>query len=526
MFAGTVVIVGPAGSGKTERLLAAYRRALADGGPGCGLWLAPTHRAASEIRGRLLGPDLKACFAPNCTTFEQFAQAVLEASEEPIRPLTALMKRGLLRRLIDEGVAAGKLPYFAPIAATAGLLDQIDEFIRELKRLEIWPDEFLQACRQRGMTAKDRELWHLYNEYQLLLNRRHLFDAEGRFWSARALVRDGQRKPFERLRFVVVDGFTDFTRTQQEVLENLAGRVEWLAISLPGEPEPRRRELFAKTTRTLEELQRRHPKLTVEELSRCSRADFQSVPPATSDRRSDSGDGLQLRPTVQWPAMSHLEREVFRNPREARPAEGMHGVEILACSGAVGEIEVIGRRIKRLLVQGDGEPGKTSVPPADILVVFRSLHEAGELVREVFSELGIPLAIESQPSLDRASLVGALVSLLRLHVQDWPFRELLTLFGNNYFRPKWPAWEKGRAVIAAEHLVRRLQIPSGRRQLVGQIQRWAQQPRPEPSGEGQSDRRLKRWEQANLAVPLLVKLEQAFDGAAEESDARGLGHSH
>src|SRR5207244_3595442 len=46
MFSGTVVIVGPAGSGKTERLLTAYRRALAADDPGCGLWLAPTRRAA------------------------------------------------------------------------------------------------------------------------------------------------------------------------------------------------------------------------------------------------------------------------------------------------------------------------------------------------------------------------------------------------------------------------------------------------------------------------------------------------
>ncbi len=49
-----LVIAGPAGSGKTQRLLGRYRTLLAENRPGSTLWLAPTWRAAAEVRRRLL----------------------------------------------------------------------------------------------------------------------------------------------------------------------------------------------------------------------------------------------------------------------------------------------------------------------------------------------------------------------------------------------------------------------------------------------------------------------------------------
>ena len=132
------------------------------------------------------------------------------------------------------------------------------QFIRELKRLEIWPEEFARAHGKSG-TKKDRELADLYTRYQERLTQHELYDAQGRFWSARAELRKGQVRPFERLRHVFVDGFTDFTRTEHEILEILAGRTESVSISLPLEQDSPRRDLFAKSRQTLEELARRHP---------------------------------------------------------------------------------------------------------------------------------------------------------------------------------------------------------------------------------------------------------------------------
>jgi len=443
MSARVTVISGPARSGKTRRVLDGYRRVLGENIPGAAVYLVPTWRAAEELRRRLLDGLDAGCFSPGVMTFEKFADAILEVAPEPIRPITRLMKRQLVRQAIDGQLAQGRLRHFGPIAHSSGLVDLVCEFIAELKRLEIWPEHFLEACQGRGITDKDAELWEIYDRYQQSLREHQLYDAEGRFWSARDLLgkdispaESPPTGPFSRLRLVVADGFTDFTRTQHEILQILAGRVEELLITLPLEARPRRDDLFSKPRKTLAELRRRHGQLAVEELARPERPD--------------------------WPAMAHLEEMLFVNPRHAQPAADTDGLEILAAARRLGEVELIGARIKRLLVEGAARPG-------EIAVVFRSLHEAGPLVGEVFDELGIPYTLETGQPLDRSPALAALVALLQLDADDWPFGGLLSVLGSNYFRPPWCEWEEGDLRIAVERTIRRLQIPRGRRRLLERL---------------------------------------------------------
>jgi len=467
MPARVTIVVGPPRSGKTQRVLSRYQRLLAENAPGTALCLVPTWRAAEEVRWRLIEGMGPGCFSPGVMTFEKFADAILEAAPEPVRPITRLMKRHLVRKTIDDQLAQGRLSHFGPIARSSGLVDLICRFIAELKRLEIWPEHFQQACRTRGITQKDEELWEIYDRYQQNLREHQLYDAEGRFWSARDLLEKGTSPtespptenvgsptesppttgPFAGLKLVVADGFTDFTRTQHEILQILARRVEELLITLPLEPRPRRDDLLAKPLMTLAELRRRHGQPAIEELARPQRPD--------------------------WPAMAHLESTLFLDPRRARPADDTTGVEILAAARRLGEIELIGARIKRLLGEGAARPG-------EIAVVFRSLHEAGPLVGEVFDELGIPYALESGQSLDRSPALAALIALLQLDVDDWPMGRLLGVLGSNYFRPPWPEWEEDNTRIAAERAIRRLQIPRGRRRL---LERLADRTRGDETGE-------------------------------------------
>ncbi len=489
MMAHVTAIIGPARSGKTARMLARYRKALAERVPQSTLWLSPTWRAAAAIRDRLMDGMPEGCLSPAVMTFDQFAEAVLKASAEPVRRLSGLAKRQLIRLLVDEEVQAGRIQHFLPIARTGGLVDLICELISELKRLDVWPDRFRDACRSRGMTAKDAELLTLYEAYQQILNEHHLYDAEGRFWSARRLLREGRRGPFERLRLVVVDGFTDFTPPQHEILQILSQWVTELAITLPLSAEPRREGLFNKPVRTLEELRRRHPKLMVDEVAR----------PVKSD----------------WPAMAHLETHLFANPRQLLPAPDTEGVTILAASRQLGEIERIASEIKRMLTTGTEATGGRPVRPGEVAVVFRSLGDVEGLVREVFAKLGLPFGLESGRRLDRSTALAALVGLVRLDVEDWPFRGLLAVLSNHYFQPDWSEWQDGLAVVAAERAIRRLQIPRGRTELLGQLKRETD--RSAGTNEPQHPVAEARSREAQLARALLARLQRAFDALPERA---------
>ncbi|MBX3411719.1 MAG: PD-(D/E)XK nuclease family protein [Pirellulales bacterium] len=447
MAARVHLVAGPAGSGKTAKLLQLYRPSLGKLAIASCLWLAPTHRAANEVRRNLLTSAARSFLAPGVATFEEFAFRIVESAPQPARPIDGLSKRRLLRRLVDQALERGELPYFAAIADSRGFVDLLAEWIAELKRIEIWPDDFAQVCRTRGsLAAKDRELLTLYRQYQEELNRCQLYDSEGRLWSAREHLRAGELGAYARVRLAVVDGFTDFTRTQHEMLEFLAERIEDLYISLPLEPESDRDELFAKSRATLEELQRRHPRSRVEHLPREERA--------------------------SWPAQAHIESQLFKDPRHIAAARDNRGLEILAAAGRLNELELVGRRIKQLLVDGDPAHGGAPVAAEAIAVVFRSVADWAPLVREVFDEQGIPYVLEGEPALTDRPPIIALLNLLRVDQEDWPYRRLLAAVGNNYFAPRWQGWHAETSTAAIERVVRRLQIPSGRRKLLEAIE-WA-----------------------------------------------------
>ncbi len=129
MARGVTALLGPARSGKTTALLSRYRRALAEYPPRSTLWIAPTHRAAAQVRQQFVATPidaappnarLAACFSPAVMTFAQFARQVVAAGDQPVQPLSRLASRRLIAQLIREASVSGQLTYLAPIAPHGG----------------------------------------------------------------------------------------------------------------------------------------------------------------------------------------------------------------------------------------------------------------------------------------------------------------------------------------------------------------------------------------------------------------------
>ena len=101
-------------------------------------------------------------------------------------------------------------------------------------------------------------------------------------------------------------------------------------------------------------------------------------------------------------------------------------------------------------------------------VVFRSVEPVAELIDEVFTRFGIPTAGEMNRPLHRSPALRALVALLQLDLDDWPFKRLLGVLKSNFFQPVMPEWTDAR-LGDIERTIRRLQIPRGRKRLIEQI---------------------------------------------------------
>jgi len=479
-------------------LLADYRQTLLAGGreirPGSTLWLTPTGRSRRAVLEDLLDETLPACFVPNVFTFEGFAERLLHGTREDFTPISDASKQTLLRGIIDQFLASGELRYFGSIAHTPGFLELVSSFISELKRDETWPEQFNRVCRESGAADKDRELGALYERYQQLLLGHRLYDAEGRFWSARDVLSRGEFGPFAGLSLIVVDGFADFTHTQHEILEHLSTQAERMRISLPLETPLRRADLFAKSDHACRRIQKL-PAVRVTELP---------------------GDETET-------SFTHVAKFLFDNPRDVRRCPHAAGLSVVPTIGRQGEVDMLVERIKRLLL--------ADVDAREIIVAFRNVDEYADVVSGAFDDAGIPFSCDAHTPLSRVGVLKAVHALLQLELHDWSSEQLLLLVGSNYFQPQWDELDTSAAAREVARLLRRIQHDSGRSALLlaaGRAASSGQQPPPSTAEEIGAD--VSRASAATLLNALSAATErlrdkQTFADWAESllSAARELG---
>lgn len=436
------ILTGIAGSGKTDRLLKEYRRALQEGvkrqTPGNTLWISPTMRSRRQVLDQLLCPEMPVCFAPHVYTFEAFAETILQSLDQPVQTLPEISKRYLLRSIVDDLIASGQIQYFSSIAGTSGFLDLISHFIAELKREEIWPEQLSEACARLKTDSrqKDQELGFIYDRYQVALHEMRRYDSEGRFWSARTALQEGMWGPFGQFDLIVLDGFADFTHTQYEILELLAARTSRLLISLPLENASRRQDLFAKSMVARQVLESRLPG-TIRCIA-CER-----------NERADS--------------RTQICEALFDNPREIKPSEATDQIQVLAVAGQRNEMEVLAVEVKELLLKG--------VPPEEIALVFRSTREYGDLIHETLSAAGIPYFLGQEQEFSRFSVIRAIFAFLQIELDNWSFDSLMSILDSNYFSPDWPEYQSGAAVRYLSRILRQLKIDSGKNDILNALEK-------------------------------------------------------
>lgn len=488
---------GIAGNGKTTRMLRVYREFLRESAErleiGRAVWLTPTHHSAAWVREQLLGDDLSACFNPNVLTFTGFAERVLQDSPEQMVSLSPLLQRTLVRRIIEHRQADGKLRYFSGIAATTGFIDQVVALISELKRGEIWPEHFEEAISTGTVKPRDRELAEIYSAYQQRLLDSNLYDSEGRFWSARDQLTRGHWGAFGDLSLVVVDGFSDFTTTQYEILKQLAQRAERMFVTLPLESPPRRADLFAKSQDSFRQLQSR----VAVAVEHCEPLDDETTRPRA----------------LRW-----ISENLFDNPREIVPAAEAEGIEILAMTGQLGEVQALAAAIKDLLLSG--------VHPSDIVVAFRSTNDYADVVSEVFTEAGIPFVCENRESLSSAAVIKAFMAVLHLEAENWSFRRLRSLLDSSYFDPQWPEYAEGTAVRDVSAQLRQFKL---REERVAILERLERASRDDNSDEEISPERAKKRrgqrQSAGIATTLLSRLSETLEPLRRRQNMRAWAES-
>ena len=504
------IVTGCAGSGKSERLLEAYRAALDQARderrPGSALWLTPTRRIQRAVEQELVARCGRACFAINVLTFDLFAEKILHAAGRPASPMSPVMKRLLLRRITRTLLDQGELRHFEPIAATTGFLDVVSSFISELKREEVWPEQFVAACQDRksAFARRDLELGLIYARYQQHLTEQSWYDNEGRFWLARNELGNKVRGPFADVRFLAVDGFADFTQTQYEILGYLSAWIENVSISLPLEDPVTRSDLFSKPQAATMRIREHLPEEVVCHIERL---------PSESTRE---GTGVSRSVRYGWAqSLGVVADRLFSNPRSGMATSAAAHLEIIQSTGPMGEWEAVARRIKSMLVHGTElettapVEGMTSkrIRPQQIVIGLRSITDDGPRLRDFLTAAGLPVWCEAEMPLTSSPMVKAITALLQFELEDWPFERLVGLLDSTFFRPDWPELNLPRAIRATAAALRQLRIHSGRDLVLRVLSRYANDATTPEAASKQTS--LVAW--SRLASPLLSRLNRALD---------------
>lgn len=385
------LLVGPARSGKTGAVVEHVAELLRSGQRV--MVILPTGGAVTDFKLRLLnGTGLSAVGCPEIFTFSQLADNVLLRNAPGLRLISSSAQEIILDEIVQRLMAQEALPVLGRLTEFVGLVPALRSWIAELKRGEVTPEAFTSYAAGPSAAPKDAELGRIYAAYQARLHELNVYDPEGRSWHAKEILAARPVEPVVGLETAFVDGFYDFTPMELSVLE-LMGRYGCrITMTLVGESDPGRSELF------------RRPQQTLERLKRHFRVDREELAP-----RHDGHDQLD------W-----LERHLFRHPAPHVPDDLEPCVHFIESPGDLVEMEEIARTIK-------GPLRRAGLSPADVAVCARNIRDYGGLAAEVFSRFGIPYGLHAEATVADLPVGRLALQILELVTEDFPLSDLASV---------------------------------------------------------------------------------------------------
>lgn len=394
------LLLGPAGSGKTHKLLDEFENILKTGDPlqADSFFVLPSAEHTDRITTQLLQRGIKGFFFRRITTLSHLISEIFISGTEHF---TSNATRYLLMREIFE---KREWDYFKAVQQTPGFMNLMLGFIAELKDAVISHETFRHSMnelkrKEPDLSGKYEALAGIYEAYQEALHERGLMDRQDVLLGARhsrESVPGTQKHQFSHL---WLDGFFDFSNLQLEYLKHLSDLTENMTITLTCDSGKQRTALFEPVQGTLAQLQKMGFKV-------------------------ESVSGSNKRSSVK--SIQHLERHLFEE-KASLFQEKAEALQVFEAIGIQGEIEMIAREILRRSREGD-------IRFSDFAVLLRQIGGYGRVLRAVFARFGIPVEIHERERLKLSPLVETLRSLLFIFLEDWKREPLLNFLKSSCVR--------------------------------------------------------------------------------------------
>ncbi|GBR74614.1 ATP-dependent helicase/nuclease subunit B [Candidatus Termititenax aidoneus] len=327
-------------------------------------FLVPTEEHAERIKDLVLEKLAGQCLAAgNIQTLDSFIYQGDYISE---------LKKQLLLQKICAGLDLSK--YFKPetnsaLLANPDFFAALSDLISELKTYRVFGKNFLDKLPNPDKKA---ELEKIFAAYQAELAAQKLPDKED---SAKNF------QPPEHCAVIFIDGFTEFTPLQFEIIQRLGTDGRRLVVTLPlGAPD---NKLFMPTQKTA---------------AKFKALGFQT---AALEKSWRSPDQILQALALHW-------GEKLPSAKNTADLPECGGVKILAAGNRLQEIEAIAREI--LAQKKAAQAKQAQFHWSDTALIFRRIGNYQFLINEVFQRYGIPVEIHEGINL-RNQFIEWLLSL-------------------------------------------------------------------------------------------------------------------
>jgi len=399
------ILLGPAASGKTQRLI----ELLVDE-PGLILprWaVLPDRTQVAAFRRRIAAAG--GALGVSVGTFGDLFQEILARAGRPVAVTPEPARQRLIRLALRRLEADGKLPFYQPIVRTPGLLEVVGGAIAELKRGRVRPDAVAALARSLERGTALAELARIYADYEARLAAIPWTDREGLGDLAIGALNELPGLMTD-MPLIAVDGFDSFEAAQLEALTALSGQVERLIVALPG-TRVKERIVDRRFVETLNRVHRALPDASIEALQ------------SRSTLTPGAVDGLQLLPKLPEPLIQ-LEASLFE--LDIRPFDPEQAIELIEARSPADEAREAMRWLKARLV-------RDHLGLEDCAVIAPNAMRYGSLLRRAAAEFGIVLLFTHGEPLIQAPAVSALLDLLEIGRSNWSRRLTLQAVRSPYF---------------------------------------------------------------------------------------------
>jgi hypothetical protein len=479
------VLVGPAASTPPAAVVRAYCEGATHDLAGK-LWIAPDAMRLAAVHDALLaaGPIW---LSPSVKTLAQFAESLISADLASRRQLPRSETRRLLAKAIETLHSGGQLPVLGPVAERGGLIDAVDAAVADAKSHAIDAETFAAWAAGRGRGAKDREIATIYRTYQSMLDAEQSADTGDRYRAAQASL---ERFANRRWQLVVIDDFDRLAHDQWQFLCAVLARSVRGLISVVGEADSGRAEVFADPLALVARVKQTFASATVHHAEPCV------VPPQSLVAASE---------------------RLFAATPQAMPTAG---VDILKARSPHDEWQQVARLVKQWIADEE-------CAADDIVVAAATLPAARQRATSLLAEFGVPAVVEPAPPAIESGELRTLIDLLELTRDDWPFDHVLRVVGNRLLRQfDAPAAEasglaSGRA--CAEWSIRDVQLSHGESLLLSELDRRCQlaTPADEPGDELQRVEPSARHWRAAGAMLLLGPMAESLARLPQQASPVG-----